>query len=92
MFQFSVILKKVNMESGSRQRKGFRIGDDLCKTLKDDAGMKRLPGPGHRRFPDGIAVGFYSNACTDTAWYDTELRAPDNVCCDRKSVLYDKCP
>merc|ERR1712141_773737 len=61
---FRVILTKVKMESGSRKRSGKRIGDDLCSILKDKAKMKRLPGPGHPRFPDGLEIGFYYNVCT----------------------------
>ena len=90
--QFKDLTKNINIESESRRRKGFRIGDDMCKLLKENAGMKRLPGPGHRRFPDGLSVGFYSNACSDPQWYDTELRGPANVCCDRKTGLYESCP
>merc|ERR1712038_1484670 len=88
---FRVILTKVQMESGSRKRPGKRIGDDLCSILKDKAKMKRLPGPGHPRFPDGLEIGFYYNVCTDKSWYDTELRAPVRVCCKRPK-LYEACP
>merc|ERR1711994_434580 len=88
---FRVILTKVQMESGSRKRPGTRIGADLCSILKDKAKMKRLPGPGHPRFPDGLEIGFYYNVCTDKSWYDTELRAPVRVCCKRPK-LYEACP
>ena len=80
------------MASGSRKRPGFRIGDDLCATLKEDAKVVRLPGPGHPRFPEGLEVGFYYNVCSDSKWYDTQLRAPTNVCCKRKTKLYEDCP
>lgn len=81
------------MTSPSRKNPGSTIGNDLCKTLKEDAKMKRLPGPNHPKFPDGVPVGFYYNICTDTTWYDTELRVPTGVCCkDRKKWTNYPCP
>ena len=91
VFQFALILKKVDVTSPSRKNKGNTIGDDLCLVLKPE--MKRLPGPGHPRFPKGVPVGFYYNTCTDSAWYDTELRVPDGVCCkDRNLWKNTPCP
>jgi len=43
---FKFILKGVSFDSGSRQRQDASIGDDLCKLLKEEGKMKRLPGPG----------------------------------------------
>ena len=80
-----------NTKSIANKGKGS-IGDDLCFVLKDKGNMRRLPGPGHPRFPDGLPIGFYYNVCTDTAWYDTEMRSPGNICCNRKSGKFKLCP
>ena len=54
--------------------------------------MVRLPGPGHPRFPNGLKIGFYYNVCTDKRWYDTEIRAPERVCCKPQSKKFVECP
>ena len=64
----------------------------MCSLLKNVGKMRRLPGPGHPRFPEGLPIGFYYNICTDSTWYDTETRAPGNVCCKRKSAKFEWCP
>ena len=47
---------------------------------------------GHPRFPKGLTIGFYYNVCTDTKWYDTELRGPKNVCCKPRTKKFAACP
>ena len=92
-FQFNFFLKQLSYNTKSIANKGKgSIGDDLCFLLKEKGNMRRLPGPGHPRFPDGIPIGFYYNVCTDTAWYDTEMRSPGNICCNRKSGKFKLCP
>ena len=69
------------------------IGDDLCDILKNDAKMKRLPGPKHPKFKTGVQVGFYYSICENSAWYDSELRGNAAVCCeDRKLWKNTPCP
>ena len=81
------------MRSPSRRNKGNTIGDDLCQTLKN-AGMKRVPGPGHPnpKFVDGIQVGFYYNVCTDSSWYHTGLDVNEKACCTKRTWKNERCP
>lgn len=94
--QFEFILTKIDINTSSRKKstpEDNTVGDDLCDILKNDAGMKRLPGPNHPKFKTGVAVGFYYNVCTDTKWYDSELRGDDNICCkNRKLWKNTPCP
>ena len=95
--QFEIILSKIDINTKSRKKSTpatNTVGDDLCDILKNDAGMKRLPGPNHPKFKNGVPVGFYYNVCTDTKWYDSELRSTKgNICCkDRKLWKNTPCP
>ena len=94
--QFEFILTKIDINTSSRKKstpEDNTVGDDLCEILKNDAGMKQLPGPNHPKFKTGVPVGFYYNVSTDTKWYDSELRGGTPICCkDRKLWKNTLCP
>ena len=78
---------KVTWESESPKRGApYRMGDDLCELVSNKTKIRSLP---NRRFRKGLTVGFYYNSCGEKTWYDTEMRMPMNVCCDRDEKYVD---
>merc|ERR1719322_340610 len=86
---FKVFLERNTLVTPSKVRdpKIDSLGDDLC-TLLATKKLRKLPP--NKFFPDGIAIGFYFNACKSKKWWDTRLRMEANLCCYKDESAPEK--
>jgi len=59
---------------------GYSMGDDICQLIKEKV---KAPFVGRRskKFPKGLQIGMYSNACGTAKWEDTKDRHQERICC-----------
>merc|ERR1711876_157294 len=51
--------------------KGLSIGDDICRFIKDKIKAPFVGGKS-KKFPDGLQIAMFSNACGDEEWTNSE--------------------
>ena len=55
-------IKKENRDKGST------IGNDICGFLKIKVKAPFVGGKKSKKFPEGLKIAMFSNACGDTTW------------------------
>jgi len=60
--------------------KGLSIGDDICRFIKDKIKAPFVGGKS-KKFPDGLQIAMFSNACGDEEWTNSESYHGEKVCC-----------
>merc|ERR1711934_683020 len=68
--------------------KGSTIGNDICKYIKDSIKAPFVGGKS-KKFPEGLQIGMFSNACGDAEWRNAEKYHKEKVCC--KAGEYRPC-
>jgi len=63
-----------------RRAEGFSIGDDICQFLKVNV-KAPFVGKRSKKFPEGLNIGMFSNACGDKTWTNSENDYGDRICC-----------
>merc|ERR1712110_1166708 len=69
-----------SIKKGKNKIEGHTMGDDICGLVKEKV---KAPFVGRRskKFPKGLQIGMYSNACGTDKWEDTKDRHPERICC-----------
>jgi len=75
-------IRKKNRDAGST------IGNDICGYIKDRIKAPFVGGKS-KKFPDGLVIGMFSNACGDAEWQNSEKYHKEKVCC--KAGKYIPC-
>jgi len=80
-FTTSLSLSDPSLEK-ERRIKGDSIGDDVCGFLKLKAKSPYVGVPKSRKFPAGLDIAMFSNACgKNEPWIMTGLKHREKVCC-----------
>merc|ERR1711936_993835 len=81
---FSKLTNKLSLSDPSINKKrrglGMSIGDDSCGYLKLKVKIPFV-GAKSKKFPKGLEIGMFSNACGVKKWHATGLKHGEKVCC-----------
>jgi len=87
-FSGTLSLKDPSIKKANRE-KGSTIGNDICGYIKDSIKAPFVGGKRSKKFPEGLQIGMFSNACGDDEWTNAESYHKEKVCC--KAGKYIPC-
>ena len=72
LLQFSQFSNKLSLKDPSIRKenrdKGSTIGNDICGFLKRNVKAPFVGGKKSKKFPEGLEISMFSNACGDETW------------------------
>merc|ERR1712183_301884 len=68
-------LRKVRREEGST------IGNDICRYVKENVKAPFVGGRKSKKFPEGLEIGMFSNACGANIWTNAGEVHSEKLCC-----------
>jgi len=78
-FSNTLSLSDPSIRSKNRE-KGSTIGNDICRYVKKEVKAPFVGGKS-KKFPDGLKIGMFSNACGDETWQNSGKYHSETLCC-----------
>jgi len=90
---FSQFSNKLSLKDPSIRKenrdKGSTIGNDICGFLKRNVKAPFVGGKKSKKFPEGLEISMFSNACGDETWKNSGYHHNEKVCC--RAAKYIPC-